>query len=180
MARRFFASPLPPPGPARDEAALGSWSVSVYAAVMQFEDKLKNITRFLPNGDRMVEYPEAMQQYMAFVLAYNAARDSVFAHRPVFTANAKSLFPQNEEARLALSEWYKTALDDIHDRFLLDLDTQVQRLFADLEQEKTSAAKARKTFRQNWSLNSALYQNLQRRVGDLEKAREHLAGYLKL
>jgi hypothetical protein len=56
----------------------------------------------------------------------------------------------------------------------------VQQLFSEMEREKINPAKARKTFRQNWSKDSALYQNLQSRVTDLEKAREQLAGFLKL
>ena len=168
-----------PAEPAPDAAELRALSSGVYADVAQFEDKLKNIVRFLATGDRMFEYPEAMGQYNQFVKGYNAARDSAFAHRLAFTAGFQTQFAQNDNARLALADWYKSALDDIHDRFILPLDTEVQRLFAELEKEKISPGKARKTFRQNWSPESALYQNLQGRVGDLEKARERLAGFLK-
>lgn len=170
----------PPAGSVPDEAAFQRFSTALYTDVTQFEDKLKNILRFVPNGDRMFDYPEAVQQYSGFVKSYNGIRDSVTAHRFRYSADSKVFFAQKEEARQALTDWYKVALDDLHVRFLLVLDTQVQELFADLEKEKISPAKARKTFRQNWSADSALYQNMQSRVTDLEKARERLAGFLKL
>jgi hypothetical protein len=147
--------------------------------VQMFEDKLKNIVNFLPSADRMFEYPEAAREYNGWVQAYNAARDSVFAHRQAFTAEYRTHYLRDEDARAALADWYRLALDDIHERFLVPLNRDVQSRFSELEKEKINPNKARKTFRQNWAAGSGLYQNLERRVKDLEEQRRLLMPFLK-
>jgi hypothetical protein len=154
-------------------------STEIYSEITAFEDKLQNIVRFLPYGDRMFEYPQKIKEYNEYIKGYNPIRDTVFQNRIKLTAKFKALYPRNDEARNALDNWYKTALENIHLNYILVLDGQVQKLFHDVGAEKISPSKAGKQFRANWAADAPLYITLKKNVDNLTDLRKQLSGFLK-
>jgi hypothetical protein len=168
-------TPATPPA-----ADLGNLKVGLNTDVAQYDDKLKNIAHFLKTGDLMFEYPQKMKEYNNYVGAYNTARDSAYKHRPTYTAQFKAGFARDENARQVLSDWYKTALDDIHVKYILALNEQVQQLFSDVQKEKISPSKARQLFRRTWSEDTVTYKAFQKSLADLEDLRKQLILLIKI